>query len=784
MAALAGWSVAASAVLSAQEAATATAALEAAVRAGDGVAARAALDGAGGDGTGGDEDGEAALFWRAQACLLIGRDEDAAGLFQRVAGKVRSPFFREAVLSHGALWAARGETMRARKALEAGLESDDAAFLNTVRLRLAELHLAQGGAAEARALLKTVSPSLERSALEARAAWMLGQTAEASQLAGLVAAQAAAGAARDTARLVQARLKATAGQILEADRALLEWVRAEPTTAPLAAVVLALDEFKGLAAEEVNTLFEEWRVDPKSPLAAVAAYGQAAAQASRGETAAAAAAFDAFATASGDHPLVGPARARSIELALASEQTALARSWADSWRRTTGSGRHAADASRAAFYSGLAAWQESAAVAAGDAFREAATAAPDPGVAVAALINAALCDVEAGRPMVVDPLDPWPEAAKTVRYEAGMFGARHGRPEARSWLEGFLAGAPETDPRVTAAWSALAELDLATRPPAVTAARQHARAAVRTATTPAWREQAAWLSVMVEAAAGDWDGALQKSSRFLADWPQSERQLPVRLQRAAWFGQLEQWPMAIEEYLKLAAEADAQPALGARAHFLAGLAELRLPSPDSLDRAIDRWREAATVDESMAFPARYQQALAKSRLGKTEEALLQLDALLAGPPVPTPAQQAAIQLARGELLLIPTATQAERAAESLAALDSVTAHTDELSPLRSRALYRRGQALSKLGRLDEALDSLTLAAAPLLTPSPESEEPAATTPWPARAGMAAVALLENKKDWAGAATLAQRLAATPGPHAATARARASRLRLEHFLWEE
>lgn len=754
--------------------------LEVAVRAGDQEAARRALE----SGTIA-EDGATARFWRAQACLLAGRDEEAARLFDQAAGDVTSPFFRESVLSQGALWARRGETARARKALEAGLESDDMNFLNTVRLRLAEVHLAQGGAAEARTLLKTLPSSLERSALEARAAWMLGQVAEAAQLAGLVAAQAPAGAARDTARLVQARLKASAGQILEADRALLEWVRAEPTTAPLPAVVLALDEFKGLAAEEVNTLFEEWKVDPKSPLAAVAAYGQAAAQASRGESASAALAFDAFATAFPDHPLVGAARARSIELALASDQAALARSWGESWRRSAGTGRLVSESARAAFYSGLAAWQDAAPTAAGAAFRDAATTAPDAAVAAAARINAALSDVEAGQPLTIDSLGNWPDAVRTVRYEAGMFGARHAHPEARSWLEAFLAEATDDDPRVTAAWSALTELDLATEPtPAMTAARQHARAAQRTATTPAWKEQAGWLTMMVEAAAGDWSAALQKSTGFLTDWPQSDRRLAVRFQRAAWFGQLEQWPAAIQEYLTLATEADAQPAFAARAHFLAGLAELRLPSPDSLDRAIDRWREAAAVDESMAFPARYQQALAKSRLGKSDEALLQLDALIAGPPIPTPAQHAAIQLARGELWLIPTATQAERAEESLAALDFVVTQTPDPSPLKSRALYRRGQALQRLGRSDEALDSLTRAAAPLLAPVSDKDTPAVTSPWPARAGLAAVALLEDKKDWEGAANLAQRLAAAPGPHAAVARARASRLRLEHFLWEE
>lgn len=753
--------------------------LEAAVRAGDAAAAAAALEGGGGlEMSGGDR------FWRAQACLLVGRDEEAAGLFEALAGDRASAFFQEAVLSHGALWAARGDTARALRALGQGLESDNPEFLAALRLRLAELHLAQGGAADARALLKAAPPSLERSALEARAAWVQGSMEEAAQLAGPVAAQAPAGAARDTARLVQARVKAAAGQILEADRALLEWVRAEPASVPLPAVVLALEEFKGLVAEEVNTLLDEWKGDPRSPLASAAAYGQAAALAGRGETAAAAAAFDAFAVAHDAHPLTAAARARSVELALAAGQTAQARTWAEAWRRHPALSRASAEQARAAFLAGLAAWQDGAPAAAGEAFQLAATLAPDPAAQVAARLNGSLSTVEAGGPVSLSGLEAWPEAGRTLHFEAGLFGARTGHAQAAAWLETFLASMPAGDSRGPEAWSALVELDLAKPTPAVSAARQHARAAWRTAKDPVWKEQARWQAVRVEAAAGDWRAALEKSAAFLAEWPQTERRIQVRFERAAWLGRVDDWAGAIQEYTTLAAEADNQPTAGARALYFAGLAELKLPSPDSLDRAIDRWRDAAALDEALVFPARYQQALAKCRLGKIEEAVQQLDALLTGPPVPTPAQRSAVQLARGELLLIPLANEPDRSADALAALHTVVEESASDSPRRARALCRRGEALARLGRIEEALASLTEAAAPLLVPPADDSVVSRATVWPARAGLAAVDLMESQRDWAGAAALAQRLAATPGSHATAARARASRLRLEHFIWED
>jgi tetratricopeptide (TPR) repeat protein len=241
---------------------------------------------------------------------------------------------------------------------------------------------------------------------------------------------------------------------------------------------------------------------------------------------------------------------------------------------------------------------------------------------------------------------------------------------------------------------------------------------------------------------------------------------------------------AINEYTTLAAETETPPAAAGRALYLAGLAELNLPSPDSLDRAIDRWRDAAALDESLVFPARYQQALAKSRLGKIEEALQQLETLLIGPPIPSGPQQSAIELTRGELLLASTETP-ERTEAALISLQRAIEATPPGALRHTRALSRKGEALIRLGRLDDALSTLTEAAQPLL--SPPLDAPALSADeilWPARAGLAAVALLESQNQWPKAAAMAQQLAATPGPHAEPARAKAARLQLEHFIWEE
>ena len=277
---------------------------------------------------------------------------------------------------------------------------------------------------------------------------------------------------------------------------------------------------------------------------------------------------------------------------------------------------------------------------------------------------------------------------------------------------------------------------------------------------------------------------MEKAAQFLTTWPASDRRAEIRFKRASWLGRQDRWTDAINEYTALAAETETPPAAAGRALYLAGLAELNLPSPDSLDRAIDRWRDAAALDESLVFPARYQQALAKSRLGKIEEALQQLETLLIGPPIPSGPQQSAIELTRGELLLAGTETP-ERTEAALISLQRVIEATRPGALRHTRAMSRKGEALIRLGRFDDALSTLTEAAQPLL--SPPLDAPTLNADeilWPARAGLAAVALLESQNQWPQAATMAQQLAATPGPHAEPARAKAARLRLEHFIWEE
>jgi len=55
--------------------------------------------------------------------------------------------------------------------------------------------------------------------------------------------------------------------------------------------------------------------------------------------------------------------------------------------------------------------------------------------------------------------------------------------------------------------------------------------------------------------------------------------------------------------------------------------------------------------------------------------------------------------------------------------------------------------------------------------------------WFAKAGFFGVDLLEAARQWEPAARLAEQIAQRPGDRAAEARERATKIRLEHFLWD-
>jgi hypothetical protein len=98
------------------------------------------------------------------------------------------------------------------------------------------------------------------------------------------------------------------------------------------------------------------------------------------------------------------------------------------------------------------------------------------------------------------------------------------------------------------------------------------------------------------------------------------------------------------------------------------------------------------------------------------------------------------------------------------------------------------QCLQQSGKSAEALEACHDVIESFLSSNGSATDASPVTPqghtWFYRAGFMALDLLESKKEWAGAATLADRLAQAGGERASEAAQRATRLRLEHFLWNK
>jgi hypothetical protein len=99
---------------------------------------------------------------------------------------------------------------------------------------------------------------------------------------------------------------------------------------------------------------------------------------------------------------------------------------------------------------------------------------------------------------------------------------------------------------------------------------------------------------------------------------------------------------------------------------------------------------------------------------------------------------------------------------------------------RARGGYTLAVALHSAGRDAEALEASydVVQATGFTGPSDPAE-----FRWYYRAGFFGIDLLEGGKQWEAAARLAEKLATTSGDRALEAKERATKIRLEHFLWD-
>jgi outer membrane protein assembly factor BamD (BamD/ComL family) len=352
-------------------------------------------------------------------------------------------------------------------------------------------------------------------------------------------------------------------------------------------------------------------------------------------------------------------------------------------------------------------------------------------------------------------------------------------------LQSFIKEHPD-HPRLIEAQLALAEICLLSLP----ARTKSAGAALDGAEqvqdlTPEWQERISYTRVWWHEAAENDEGVITQGQAFLTAWPESPRRDEVRMKVAQAHYRREDYAKAMAEFEALAEEQADSP-YAEVALFFAGRSALLQRTEAGVEKAISLWADVVSREGTMKREAQLQQALAKRRQGKEDDALGQIETLLRDTPEDRPEERFALLTERGELFALLSRKDPMHLEAAMADFRTVIADPASTRSRRARCGVLLAQCLQQAGKPSEALEACHDVIESCLAGSSSITTP--ITPqehiWLYRAGFMAMDLLEGRKEWAGAAALGDRLARAGGERGPEAEQRASRLRLEHFLWDK
>jgi hypothetical protein len=222
--------------------------------------------------------------------------------------------------------------------------------------------------------------------------------------------------------------------------------------------------------------------------------------------------------------------------------------------------------------------------------------------------------------------------------------------------------------------------------------------------------------------------------------------------------------------------------------FFAGRASLMQGTAAGVEKAITLWAEVVAREGPLMREARLQQALAKRRQGEEADAMGQIDTLLRDTPLSRTVERFSLLTERGELFALLARKDPKNLDAAMADFRTVITDPAATRLRRARCGVLLAQCLQQSGKTGEALEACHDVIESYVGRNGIPVDTSPITPqghtWFYRAGFMALDLLESRREWAGAAMLADRLAQAGGERASEAAQRATKLRLEHFLWEK
>jgi tetratricopeptide (TPR) repeat protein len=196
-------------------------------------------------------------------------------------------------------------------------------------------------------------------------------------------------------------------------------------------------------------------------------------------------------------------------------------------------------------------------------------------------------------------------------------------------------------------------------------------------------------------------------------------------------------------------------------------------------RALATWEELAQKGGPLAVAARRQQALSERAQGRLNEALAALDKLLALKNLDAEQMRMTI-CEKAEVLLLLGKTEPTRLDAAITLLDEFLEESSLPFFWKARAGFTLATARHDAKRDTEALEACynVLRAADITPPASPADYV-----WFAKTGFFGIDLLEAAHQWEAAARLAEQVAQRRGDREQEARERATKIRLEHFLWD-
>ncbi|MEA3187966.1 MAG: hypothetical protein QOD99_1796 [Chthoniobacter sp.] len=709
---------------------------------------------------------------RAEAFVASVKWSEAAPLYREIAAHDGAEK-NAATLGLAEALEALGNPTDAARTLE---NFKPAASAPTLQLRLAEIHLKLKNVKRAEQVLATVTPQSEfekkwKKYLEARVLLARDQAAPAlaaleeilHQPRGMTERLLTAVTVADTDARTALNGREAADNVLE------DFIWQHPQSAFLEEMFARLDEIYAGEDNASEAELQKWAAKPPRRRAAFALFYLARSQIRSSKPDKALRSLINFVREYPGHPLLWKACAMQGELLLDDKPAAAVTAFEAAMR-------NAADAETLAqmeIAAGTAHFRQREFLLAVNSFRSAAQHSPARWQE--AIFDSALAWLNLGNyeKFLVDYQElsaRSPESAfrRDLLLEEGLLQARSHDARATATLQLFLRDFPD-HPRAHDARIALAEIAF------ISSDNETAGRLLKVANdVPGGQEseRGDYLAIFVADAEKNRDDGkvIALCNAFFGAHPGSALSSEVRMKLGQIYFRREDFANAQTQFETLATDAAEMP-LAETALFLAGQSAMRSMNPEGVDHALELFQQVAKLNGPLKLYAREQQAIAKTRLGKTAEALVLYDAILRANPEGS-LRFAALCGKAGNLAAPgdPTAL-----AKAVAVYDQLAAEPDVTAFWRNQALYKKAKCVEKSDK-GKALEVLYSVLQPQIDAEPEYF-------WFYKAGFDAARLLETDEKWTSAIAIYEKMAKAEGPRSSDARDRAEQLRLEHFIWE-